>query len=493
MAKTTNPTSDLFDLPDTPASSTAADEARSTRRDDAKGSGRDNAESAAYVSQIMRTENIDIEAAWAFYEREVARFMNIPHDDATVETPAKGNNAHSNNTASSAVRRAGSPVNPSNGASNALYEQLIPKHLRDQHASMSESLKRGLVPDVGHNDDQVLLQNAMQEKMQLETMNVDGPHPFMDEVLQRNLVFPYTPKYQRNVPVDWCVSSLIHVGSNNKPRRQYKQTPMGAIGNKIEVIYTGEELRDDDEDFLYQLLYLASGSMPGTWIDISRSEFISAAKGKDTRYSRKDADQLAESILRMRGGYIIVWNKHTNVVKDTGIITGIRGGPKSMQVLLDPNIVVMMKTYTPMNLRILHKLRDIPRALFKYLSTLRITAPWPTKVLSYFELCYGQSATLIEEYMKDNPTATQAQANFSLTKKLSNFRRQGLPKALQVLQDEGLIVSFHIDYKTDKVAVIKSPEWLAKEREESGLQNADPQDNATATEQDTAKPPVADQ
>lgn len=473
MAKTTNPGNDLFgDAPQSPkpppaASSNADASPSSAETQGQHDTGRDDPESRALVTQIMRTEGLDAETAWAMYRERFANFLDAPASSRQIAATA--------DAATSGVPEQGSATKPARGAGKALFEAMVPKYLREEHAALLEARKLGLVPDADADEDQQLMQRAMDELRELEALGQTGPHPIMDEVAQKGLSFPRQPKNQRMVPRDFACTSLIHVSSNNKPRRQFKQEVMGGIGNNCVVIYTGEELRQFDDTVLHHLLFLASGSLPGTWIDVSRTDFIAATKGPDYRYSQKDIQALADSILRMRTSYIIIYNKATGMLKDSGIISKIRGGPKNMQVQLDPNIVVMMKTYTALNLQILQQLNDVPRAIFKYLSTLQHTEMKPTKVISYFELCYGQAKSIVQQHMQGNPTATEQQANFALTKKVSNFRRQALPKGFQVLKDMGLIKHFAIDYPTDKVTVIKSEGWLAIELDESGtaLSNAD--------------------
>lgn len=68
---------------------------------------------------------------------------------------------------------------------------------------------------------------------------------------------PMWPNTVRSLPNAFARGALFTVGNHRAPRRQFKKEKIASVGN-IEVLFTGEELRQgDDGDVFLQALHLA--------------------------------------------------------------------------------------------------------------------------------------------------------------------------------------------------------------------------------------------
>ncbi len=79
---------------------------------------------------------------------------------------------------------------------------------------------------------------------------------------KHNESFPLWPEAVRALPTSFARSALFTVGSLKHKREQCKETTI-ATSAGVDMIFTGEELRQDDEDVFLQLLHLSRGQAAG--------------------------------------------------------------------------------------------------------------------------------------------------------------------------------------------------------------------------------------
>jgi hypothetical protein len=68
---------------------------------------------------------------------------------------------------------------------------------------------------------------------------------------------PFSPSGKRIIPNDLVRSSLFAVSNHNMKREYIKERELYTFG-ETKITYTGEELRQDDEDVWLQIIYLVS-------------------------------------------------------------------------------------------------------------------------------------------------------------------------------------------------------------------------------------------
>lgn len=425
----------------------------------ASSKGPSEADSETQIRQIMRSTGATREQAWSKYHAIIANFVSngkLGWDETKASKSTAAAVTTSPMQAFKCPQNSPRAATPQPKADIDSLEKMIPDQQRKNGMSVLEAAKLGLVNLDDHHPDAALLSSAIAERIRLDGVGDDAKSSIMEEICQKQLFYPYRKLPLRSLPTDFNQTSLFHVAANNTPRRQLKNEPMGRIGDSIDLYYNGEELRHDDEANFMQLLWLSSGSMPAVWINVNNAPFLRGSKGV-TRYSVKDAVSIDESLARMRGAYILIRNKNRNSWITLNLLQGLEGSGSQRRVMLDPRLVILMQVYTPMDQQLLYKLKGVSRQIFKYLSTIPHIGVYPTKITSYFELCYGKIESLHAEYLANNPDKTASDANIAITKKVSNFRRVAFPQALTFLRDDmGLIAAFDINNEADKVNIVKS-------------------------------------
>jgi hypothetical protein len=82
-------------------------------------------------------------------------------------------------------------------------------------------------------------------------------------------LLPLWPNGVRGIPNAIARSALFNVASLRKgERKNYRQREISAL-NGISITYTGEELRQDDEDVFLQILHLARTHDLGTEVQFT--------------------------------------------------------------------------------------------------------------------------------------------------------------------------------------------------------------------------------
>jgi hypothetical protein len=126
---------------------------------------------------------------------------------------------------------------------------------------------------------------------------------------------PLWDERSRGLPVAFARSALFSVGGKNERQILNKHTI--ASGQGVKLVYTGEELRTDDEDVLIQLFHLARGSAvhPEEGIAIRFSGY-SMLRELDWKVSKEGYERLKASLTRMQNGSLA----STRLVKRRRII-----------------------------------------------------------------------------------------------------------------------------------------------------------------------------
>jgi len=334
------------------------------------------------------------------------------------------------------------------------------KNSRNLMAEMSDGL------DIEGQHPQAEILRAAKAPDPLEDKLDSGRVAARERAIQLGLAFPRSPIGLSVFPADFCRTSVFHVASNNVSRRECKQEVMGRLGNNTALLYDGTELRHDDERVLMQLIQIAQNRAPWDWIEISTLAFARSATGnKRKTLGMTDTESVEGALNRMRRGIVTVL-KNKNFVT-LNLIRELQGAGPRLLIQVDPRIVLLFGSYISFDEALYHATKGIERQLFKYLHTNPYQETYPIKVLSLFELCYGTVDALIAAYLKDNPAKTEKEARRAIeTKKVSDFRKKGLPAALTALIKKDVVLDFSFDEAEDKFTIKKSQKYAPREPEE---------------------------
>lgn len=246
---------------------------------------------------------------------------------------------------------------------------------------------------------------------------------------------PIWPNDLRGLPNAFARSALFNVANTRKGARQnLKRHPIAALAG-ITITYTGEELRQDDEDVFLQILHVARLHALGNRVCFTANSLIG-----ELGWSRntKSYTRLVDTLDRMKASAVAVTVQDTNGQKEnyTGsLIRSFRwkenasgAAMREWEVLLEKEIVALFnpESYTRLDWKVRLKLPPLAKWLHSFYHSHQ--SAYPLKV----ETLRGLTGSEI--------------------KQLFAFRAK-LKAALVLLVDQGFFVSAHIDERTDLVMV----------------------------------------
>lgn len=205
----------------------------------------------------------------------------------------------------------------------------------------------------------------------------------------------------------------------------------------IHIAYSGEELRQDDQDVFLQLLHMARAEDLANALMVTPHAVL-AELGRGRGGDKYET--LKKSIARLRGGTLwVTFPKTEGTEADQAAGKGFSGNMlatfdwdgEQWRTSFDPRIVALFTEdgYTRINWN--ERLKFGPLA--KWLHSFYFThhKPFPYTVQRLYELCGSK------------------------TKELKHFRAR-LKLALDELKKEGFLESWEHDARSDKISVVRN-------------------------------------
>ncbi|WP_200377359.1 plasmid replication initiator TrfA [Thiocystis violacea] len=243
---------------------------------------------------------------------------------------------------------------------------------------------------------------------------------------------PIWPEFRRGVPNELVRGALFTIGNTRTPRAYRRSMVIASLSN-IEINYTGEELRQDDEDVFLQLVHLARVSPLGSEVSFTAHSMLKSLKWPT---NSRSYDRLRETIMRLqasgveirtaRGGYSGSLIRDFEWRED-----GSGTSSRSWNVRLEPRIASLFDnvSYTQIDWDQRLRLGTLAKWLHAFYYTHQ--KPFPMKTGTIRTLCG------------------------STTKDLSKFR-QLLKASLSELISVGFLRSAEIQSGSDLVFVIRT-------------------------------------
>ena len=198
----------------------------------------------------------------------------------------------------------------------------------------------------------------------------------------------------RGLPNTMARSALFT--ASNKPRRQFKNTQL-ISSSEFKLFYTGEELRQIDEDVFLQIVHLGRMRPLGDVLEISGYQLLKALGwSKDSRSYQR----LRDSIERLTNANVKI---HFETKDKNGYIgsmirkvlwTGQSAGTTKWLIYLEPEIISLFD-YEGYSLIIWEQrlgLRDLAKWLLSFYYTHAV--PYSYKVETIYGMCGSQAKTL---------------------------------------------------------------------------------------------------
>lgn len=230
--------------------------------------------------------------------------------------------------------------------------------------------------------------------------------------LALQLTLPFCSPVQRQVPNEIVRSALFTCCNRNTAREQLKNTQIAVIGDG-NIVYRGEELRQDDEVVWMHLLYLARKANLGEALTFVPHGFL-----HDIHWPTNGAGytHLRASLDRMKATALTISSSRLGRIVSVSLIRKIEystllGEQKiplrtwrvwietEMRILFDPDYLTRVDFQMYLTLR-----SGIARKLFLYWSSHR--SPYPVKTETLMELCHSRTTRkefrrLLPDHLQD--------------------------------------------------------------------------------------------
>lgn len=253
---------------------------------------------------------------------------------------------------------------------------------------------------------------------------------------------PLWPESIRALPKAMAQSALFTVNCYNA-RRNFHREIIASQGD-IKIIYTGEELRLDDEDVLLQLIHLARLQPLGDAITFSTYSIIKALSWS---MNKQSYERLYDSIVRMKATNVTI--QFTNaqgewVEYHESLIESAEHGGKNALNKSDS----------------LWRVRFHKRVLVLFADAAYTEVDWKTR-LSLPPFAKKLHGLIISQ---EDPQGMSVDTLYSImgskVKQKKQFRYQ-LRMALKLLVEMKFLQTFIVDPTTDLVRVQRAPRTLS--------------------------------
>lgn len=253
---------------------------------------------------------------------------------------------------------------------------------------------------------------------------------------------PMWPQDLRGLPNAFARSALFNVANLRKgERKNYKRREIAALQG-ITISYTGEELRQDDEDVFLQILHIARMEELGTHVRFSAYSMLTELGWTRNSNSYK---RLVDCLDRLKASAVAVTVEGKSGKREnyTGsLIRSFRwredasgASLREWEVLLEREIIALFgpTSYSNLNWKLRLKLPPLAKWLHTFYHSHAL--PFPYKVATFYELTDSGRA------------------------EMRKFRYD-LKIALALLVDRGFLISAEIDPRTDLVTVVRKNQPL---------------------------------
>jgi hypothetical protein len=132
----------------------------------------------------------------------------------------------------------------------------------------------------------------------------------IEPICESSLVqLPLWREELRCMPNEILRSALFNARNRNQRRVFFKNQTIGVIGQSVRIMYTGEELRQNDESVWLQLLHLAKDVPLGTAVEFTPYSMVMALRLANSKPNAGHVNRLFESLSRMQATSLAVHSK----------------------------------------------------------------------------------------------------------------------------------------------------------------------------------------
>ncbi|MBS4097693.1 MAG: replication initiator protein A [Sulfuricella sp.] len=240
---------------------------------------------------------------------------------------------------------------------------------------------------------------------------------------------PLWPNFIRALPNALARSALFNISNKAGKRNYYQQEQIASVSG-VTISYTGQDLRQRDEDVFLQLLHLAKNKPLGEWVDFTAYSLVKALGWSVNTRSYND---LRDILNRLSATNIIVMFKDDQNGYSGSLVRKFMwrtdAGEKltKWRVYFEPEIIALFAPtgYTHIYWELRLSLPPLAKWLHSFYSTHEI--PYDYKIDTLWKLCGSTSG-------------------------LPQFR-QVLVDALNLLKEKSFLVGWGLDKESGLVHV----------------------------------------
>lgn len=243
---------------------------------------------------------------------------------------------------------------------------------------------------------------------------------------------PLLPEHVRASPNAFIRSALFRTGNQNQPRQHFKRERIVSLQG-YSIYYTGEELRQDDDDVYLEITHRASVHPLGTTVRFTAYGLLT-----ELGWARNGPsyERLRSTLTRLTATALTVSSEDGREGYTGSLIRGFTwqgadGSPlQHWEILLEKEIVRLYSptSYTRLEWKMILALPPMAKYLYKFFSSHE--TPYPYSVEKFQKLTGSKIADL------------------------HKFRYK-LRAALDLLVDRGFLAEARIESKSDLVYVTK--------------------------------------
>ena len=245
---------------------------------------------------------------------------------------------------------------------------------------------------------------------------------------------PLWRESKRSAPNEIIRSALFNVRNRQQPKQFFQDEELATIGKDITILYSGPELRQDDEDVWLQALHLARNTTitAETSITFTPSSFRKALKWPKTGFYNK---KLRECLTRLSTTSLTIHSERFKKGQNLSLVRKFNyevGGQAldEWELWFEPEIVALFGGNKYSEIDWGQRLGLPPLAKWVHTFYQSHKNPYPLKVESLMKACGTKAKTL------------------------KGFRRS-LREALDKLVSIGYFTEYSIDKDSDLVKVTK--------------------------------------
>lgn len=202
-----------------------------------------------------------------------------------------------------------------------------------------------------------------------------------------------------HMPNDYGRSSLFTTRNKKEPRLNLLREKLFHYNEYISILYTGIELRAEDDEIVYLQILKYGQSVPfGQPFDFSIKELV-----QDVGWAKngRNYERARECISRLKANEILISNKKaygtsgsTSLIQNYTVINDGEGSANEFRVWLDPKLITLFagNTFTSHKWQIYRNFSPVARRLADYMESHK--QPYPLDIVKFKGMCGSSSNRL---------------------------------------------------------------------------------------------------